>query len=136
MEQILLTALVMAMYGTANFIMKLVGMNLDSSSGTLAIVLGYTVAGTTVGLVYGGTVGWSVGYVLAGLVGAFYIIGNWAFLRLSRTEDLSVIAPLAALSVVVPVVLGVLLLGEPVTIRKTLGILAALGAGYLLSGQS
>ena len=146
--------LVFFTWGTANFMMKLVGFNaesanggthpflvhlyntVDPASGALAIVIGYIIAGGSFGIAGGGKLGVSRWYLLAGVVGACYITGNWAFLRLTETVDISVLAPVIGLSVTLPVVLGIMTLGESVTPRKIAGILLALAAGVLLSGQS
>ena len=133
MERVGWLALMLVTFGVAGFLLKIVGTRLDNSSGALGIVVGYVIAGTIFGLGGGGRLGLSWAYVGAAAIGAAYIIGNWAFLRLAHTEEISVLAPLANLSIVVPIVLGVLLLGESFTIRKLLGIAFALVAVILLA---
>lgn len=133
MERIGWLALVLLTYGIAAFLLKIVGNRLDASSGALAIVVGYAIAGTLFGVIGGGRLGTTWPYGVAAIVGAFYIIGNWAFLRLARHEDISVLAPLTGLSIALPVILGFLLLNEAVTVRKLIGIAFAFIALVLLS---
>jgi transporter family protein len=49
--------------------------------------------------------------------------------------SVSVLGPVTALYIIVPAVLGVLLLGESVTLRKVGGILLAMVAIYLLASE-
>ena len=133
MERVGWLVVVLTTFGAAGFLLKIVSTRLDNSSGALGIVAGYVIAGTILGLGGGGKLGLSWAYMGAGTIGAAYIIGNWAFLRLAQTEEISVLAPLANLSIVVPIVLGMLLLGESFTVRKVVGIAFALVAMILLS---
>ena len=133
MERFAWMLLVLTTWGAATFLLKLVGVRMDNSSGALAIVVGYAIAGVAFGTLGGGRLGLSWAHAGAALIGALYIIGNWAFLRLAATEDVSKIAPLANLSVAIPIILGIILLGEPLTVKKLVGIAFALAAVVLLS---
>ncbi len=124
--------MVVAMWGTANFLMKVVGSRISSASGVLGIVIGYSAIGLWIALSGGGRIGTGVGYLGALAVGALYIGGNYAYLRLAQREDISAIAPIGSLTVVIPVALGFLLLGEPMTLRKLVGFACALAAVVLL----
>ncbi len=132
MERIAWMALVFATWGTATFLLKFVGARIDHSSGALGIVVGYVITGLIVGIAGGGRLGVSWAYVGALVTGACYIIGNWAFMRLGKIEDVTVIAPITSLSVIVPILLGFFLLGEPVTVKKSIGIVLAMIATVLL----
>ena len=133
MERLAWLSLVFVTWGTATYLLKFVGMRLDHSSGALGIVIGYVITGLLPGAGGGGKLGMSWGYVGAFATGACYIIGNWAFMRLGRLEDVSVIAPITSLSVLIPILLGLILLGEPMTLRKGIGIFLALIATVLLA---
>ncbi len=126
-------ALVLVTWGMANFLLKVVGTRIDNSSGALAIVVGYVIVGGIFGIAGGGRLGMTWPYAVAALIGALYIIGNWAFLRLAQTEEITVLSPVAGLSVILPVVLGFLLLGETLTVKKLLGIAFALLAIVFLA---
>jgi len=128
--------LVLAMWGIPTFMLKIVGTRLDNSSGALGIVVGYVIVGAILGVAGGGRLGLTWAYAIAASIGACYIIGNWAFLRLAQTQDISVLAPITSLAVVIPIALGFLMLGEPVTPRKLVGIAFALAAIVLLSDGS
>jgi drug/metabolite transporter (DMT)-like permease len=133
MDRLWWLLLVLATWGLGNFLLKPVGMRLDNSSGALGILTGYVITGLIFGIGGGGRLGLTWGHGMAALVGACYIVGNWAFLHMSRTEDITTLAPLASLAIIVPIVLGFLVLGEPFSIRKLVGIVFALVAMVLLS---
>jgi transporter family protein len=123
-------------WGLANFLMKIVGVRIDAASAVFGIVTGYAIVGITTAVLDGGRLALNAGFAWAMLVGGFYILGNWAYVRLARTEDLSTIAPIAGLNITIPIILGFLMLGEPLTIRKLLGILFALVAVVLLQARA
>ena len=72
-------------------------------------------------------------HALAMVVGSMFVLGNIAYYKLSQTSEVSTLAPLTGLYVMVPVVLGLIFLGEPLTLRKGAGALLACVAIYLLS---
>jgi drug/metabolite transporter (DMT)-like permease len=49
--------------------------------------------------------------------------------------DVSTLGPLSSVFVSVPAILGVVILGEPITFRKMFGILLAFSAVYVLSTE-
>ncbi|NUQ12248.1 MAG: DMT family transporter [Gemmatimonadaceae bacterium] len=79
--------------------------------------------------------GFSRYHLLSIVIGAMFVLANLAFYKLSQTEQVSTLAPLTALYVIVPVVLGMFFLGEPPTARKVIGIILGLASLYLLSGM-
>jgi drug/metabolite transporter (DMT)-like permease len=133
MERFGWLALVFLTWGPANFLLKVVGERLDGASGALGIVVGYLIAGSILAASGGARFGLSWVHAGAVAIGACYIVGNWAFLHLARTEDVTALAPLAQLAVLIPVVLGFALLGEPVTPRKLAGIAFGVIAIVLLA---
>jgi bacterial/archaeal transporter family protein len=126
-------AVLLVTWGTANFLLKIVGTRLDHFSGVLAIVAGYVVAGTIFATAGGGRLAFTWAHATAALIGALYIIGNWAFLRLSKTEEITTLAPIGNLAVVLTILLGFVVLHEPLTVKKLVGILFAIIAVILLS---
>ncbi len=127
---------VLATWGLAGFLMKVVGVRLDAASALFGIVIGYAIVGITTGLIDGGTVTFNGGFVWAMLVGASYILGNWGYVRLAKTEDVSALAPITGLNVAIPILLGIIVLGEPITVRKLVGVAFAGASIYLLAARS
>jgi glucose uptake protein GlcU len=125
-------AVLLITWGTANFLLKVVGSRLDHFSGALAIVVGYVVAGSVFAF-GGGKLAFTWTHATAALIGALYIIGNWAFLRLSQTEGITTLAPIGSLAVVLSIVLGFTILHEPLTLKKLIGIVFAFIAVILLA---
>ena len=76
--------------------------------------------------------------IYAVLTGVFYAVADIYFLKLSgntrlhHLADVSVLAPLCALYVLIPTALGVLIDREPVTTRKVVGVGMAVVAIFLL----
>jgi len=65
-----------------------------------------------------------------------FVFSNFAFYRLSHAgEEVTILAPLTSLYVLVAVALGVLVWQEPITLRKGLGILLGVVAMILLSWE-
>jgi bacterial/archaeal transporter family protein len=118
-------------WGMATFAMKIVGERLDPMTLVGFNLLGYVVV--SVFFVPKMALGITRFHILAVAIGVMFAIGNLAFYKLSQTHGVSLLAPLTALYVAIPVILGILVLGEPMTVRKGLGILLAVGAIYLLS---
>ena len=77
---------------------------------------------------------WSWNHLLAVLISVLYVAANYSYYRLSHAgEQVTILAPLTGLYVVVAVLLGFALLGEPLSWRKGLGIVLAVAAVILLS---
>lgn len=68
--------------------------------------------------------------VLAGLACA---LGFFCFYRASEMQEMSIVLPVTSLYVVAGCMLSILILHEPLTARKCVGILLALVSIYLLS---
>ncbi|MBI3920404.1 MAG: EamA family transporter [Armatimonadetes bacterium] len=71
-------------------------------------------------------------YYAAIVAGILVALGNLCYFKASRHVPVSIAYPIVALHVLVPVVLGVLLLGEKLSPQKGLGIVCALVAILLL----
>lgn len=125
-------AICILMWGMAMFVMKVVGARLDPLTIAAFNMFGYLSVG--VFLFPKASYGFSRYHLLSILIGAMFVIANMAFYKLSQTGQVSVLAPLTALYVVVPVILGIAFLHEPPSLRKLAGVVLALVALYLLSG--
>jgi transporter family protein len=121
------------MWGMAIFTMKLAGQGLDPMTLAVFNAGGQLLIGVL--LFSRASLGFSKHHLLGIAVGVLFILGNMAFYKLSQTAQVSTLAPLTALHIAVPILLGIILLGEPVTIRKGVGVLFALLALYFLSSS-
>ena len=124
-------AVCMVTWGLATFAMKVAGSRLDPMTVAAYNLIGYLSVGAF--LLPKAEFGLSRYHVVSVLIGALFVVGNMAFYKLSQTTDVSSLAPLTALNLAIPVLLGILVLGEPPTVRKAMGIVLALAALYLLS---
>jgi uncharacterized membrane protein len=124
-------AICLATWGLATFAMKVAGSRLDPMTVATYNMVGYLSVG--VFLLPKAEFGLSRYHVVSVVIGALFVLGNMAFYKLSQTAHVSSLAPLTALNLAIPVLLGILLLGEPPTVRKALGIALALAALYFLS---
>lgn len=90
----------------------------------------------------------STGCIMAASTGIFYGIGDVCFFKLAHGtsgaatkgapdtfSSASVLAPICGLYVIIPVVLGILIQHEPLTLQKALGLTLAVVAIYLLSDE-
>jgi drug/metabolite transporter (DMT)-like permease len=66
-------------------------------------------------------------------VGVLYVVGNLAFYKLCATTDISRLGPATSLYVAIPIVLGWMVLREPVTMQRVIGIVLAAAALYFLT---
>lgn len=119
------------MWGVGVFLMKIVGQRLDPLTVAAFNMFGYLSVGIFV--FPKAAFGFSRYHLLSIVIGAMFVMANLAFYKLSQTAQVSVVAPITALYVVIPVILGVVFLSEPPTLRKVLGVLLALVALFLLS---
>ena len=81
-----------------------------------------------------GTLTFVAGSAWGALAGLFILIGFYNFAHSLATGSISINAPIFRLSFVVTAALAVMLLGEPVTAPKLIGIALALVAVWLLLG--
>jgi uncharacterized membrane protein len=72
----------------------------------------------------------------AAVMGTLNFVGLFAFLQALQDAELSLVASVNALSLLVPIVLSMALYEEVLTIRKQFAILSSLGALLLLSSAS
>lgn len=121
------------MWGLATYAMKVAGQRLDPFTTVVFNVIGYAL--TLVFILPQARLSLSLTHVLAAGIGILFVIGNLAFYKLSQTQHVSVLAPITGLYIVIPVVLGFVVLHEPLTWRKAVGILLAMSAIYLLSSS-
>jgi transporter family protein len=119
------------MWGLGTFIMKIVGQRLDPITIVGFNIIGYL--GVALFLLPRMSFSITRYHLLAISIGMMFVLGNMAFYKLARTTQITTLVPLTALYIAIPVLLGMLVLGEPMTVRKGLGILLAAGAIYLFS---
>ncbi len=128
-----LLAVAMLCWGLAVFLPKVAGRDLSPAGVVLSNALGYVICLPLVWRLLeprdrhlGPAHAWGV------LIGVLFVLGNLAFYRLLTTGHVSRLAPLTALYVAIPVLLGLALLGERLSLHQWAGVLLALLAGYLL----
>lgn len=121
-------------WGIAAFLMKIAGRNLDAYTATVFTLPGYLIV--TALIASKANCSFSRHHWLVMAVGALYVLGNLAFYRLCETVEISRLAPITAIYVAIPVILGCVVLREPITGQKILGILFAMVALYLLSASA
>lgn len=121
-------------WGVAVFLMTLVSRSLNLSTILAYNLIGYVLVNL---FFFNQTkLGWTLNHGLAVLIGALFVLSNLAYYKLSEMGgQASILAPLTSLYVVVTVVLGMVFLREPPTLRKWVGIGLAVVAIYLLSGS-
>lgn len=121
-------------WGIAAFLMAHLGRTLNLGTILVCNLIGYTLAIAL--LARNVDLTWSWNHFLGVLVSVLFVIANVAFYRLSHAgEQVTILAPMTSLYVVVTVLLGVALWHEPVTARKLLGIAMGVVALILLSGE-
>ena len=129
MQMLLLSACIVT-WGLGVFLMKVAGTGLGAYTSLVFSLPGYV---AVMALVAG-----KAEYTLTRrhwipvVVGALYTFGNLAYYKLCETQDISRLAPATALYVLVPVVLGWIVLREPVSLQRLLGLVFAGLALFLL----
>ena len=120
-------------WGLATFVMKLAGSRLDPVTTVVCNAIGYLFIGLV--LVPKASLAITPGHMMGVGISLLFMLGNLFFYKLAQTEQITMIAPITALYVTIPILLGFLILREPITFRKCLGIVLALMAIYLLSSS-
>lgn len=69
------------------------------------------------------------------LFGLFYVIAIASFYTALKKGSLSKVSPIFNMKMLVPAILGIIILGEPVTLQLILGLLFASVSVFLLSGD-
>lgn len=124
-------AICMGMWGLALFGMKLAGQKLDPITIAGFNMFGYLLVGAFV--LPRASFELTRYHLVAVAVAAMFVVGNMAFYKLSQSSAVSTLAPVTALYIIIPIVLGIVFLREPLTWQKGAGIALALVAIYLLS---
>ena len=131
MVNVMLLIACMGAWGLATFLMKIAGQRLGPYTTSVFALPGYVLVGLLISrrADYHLTVhhGVAVG------IGALYMLGNMAFYQLCGMHDLSALAPVTSLAVVVPILLGWVLLSEPISVQRVAGVVLALAAVVLLN---
>jgi bacterial/archaeal transporter family protein len=134
MQNALLLIGCMAAWGMAVFLMKLAGDRLGPYTSAVFALPGYIL----VGLFVAGKADYRIvpAHGIAVAIGALYMLGNMAFYKLSANTDVTTLAPITSVNIVIPIILGWCLLHEPFTPRRVAGIVFAIVAVYLLSAPA
>lgn len=132
---ILPTTLALACFGLWAFLPKLTVRYLDPKS---ALVFG-TLGAVLVSVVVLAQMGFRAqaeprGIVLAVLTAIFGFAGTLAYLYAAQRGPVALIATVTALYPVIAILLAVLVLNEPITLRQGLGMVLALVAIVLIGG--
>ena len=119
--------------GAWGILTKIASVNLQWGTTQLLTSLGGLVIVFLVCVPVGGaTFHFERPYLIGALAGVLIAIANIAYFKSLETVPLSVAYPVLALNLLIPVLAGILFLGEPVTWTKALGVLFALAAVVLL----
>lgn len=129
MTFLLVTTVILA-WGLALFLMKLASQGLTPATSILFTVAGYLLMVPFV--IHRADFHLTPRHLLPVLVGACYVVGNLTYYKLCETQDVTLLAPLTALNIAVPILLGWLVLREPLTAQRVAGILLASVALWLL----
>ena len=134
MKTTLWFALCISGWGVGAFLMAHLGRTLGMGTILVYNLIGYAIAIAI--LTRHVSFGWSWNHLLAVVTAICFVLANFAFYRLSQGgEEVTILAPLTSLYVLVAVGLGVLVWHEPITLRKGLGILLGVVAMILLSWE-
>jgi len=121
-------------WGIAVFLMSYVGRAMTQGTILVCNLLGYCLAIAV--LARDVELAWTWKHAAAAAIGVLFVAANYAYYRLSHSgEEVTVLAPLTGLYVLLPVVLGVALWHEPLSLRKVCGIVLALAAIVLLTWE-
>ncbi len=136
MENYLIFAVIAVLgFGTHDFLVKLLSVHM---SATLIAGIAGTVGGICI-MIYALTQGMvpqvNKFTLYAVLIGILFGIGYAAYVLAIAKGPLSVAMPIVAMWFLIPVILGIIILHEGVTISKVAGIVMAGGAIFLLVRQ-
>jgi len=127
-------ALCISGWGVGAFLMAHLGRTLGMGTILVGNLIGYAIAIAL--LARDVRVEWTWNHLLAVVTAICFVLANFAYYRLSHGgEEVTILAPLSSLYVLVAVGLGVLVWHEPITLRKALGILLGVAAMVLLSWE-
>lgn len=130
--RVLYVSVVLLGWGLASFLMGLIGKQMPHSSALFCNLLGVIL----VNFFFFTEMHFSISYlhVYAMLAGVLFTVADLAYYKLAEHGmDISLIGPLTSLYILVPVALGCLVLQEPFSTRKAVGVLLAVLAMYVLS---
>ncbi len=121
-------------WGVGAFLMAHLGRSLGMGTILVCNLIGYTIA--IAALARDVSLGWSWNHLGAVVTAIVFVLANFAFYRLSHAgEEVTILAPLTSLYVLVAVGLGVVVFHETITPRKGLGIVLGVLAMILLSWE-
>jgi len=118
--------------GAWGVLTKVASVNLHWGTTQLLTSLGGLVIVFLICIPSGATFHFERPYLIGALAGVLIAVANIAYFKSLETIPLSVAYPILALNLLIPVLGGILFLGEPVTWTKALGVLFAFVAVVLL----
>jgi bacterial/archaeal transporter family protein len=121
-------------WGMWGFLPKISSLTIDHASATVYQVIGALIVG--IGLLF--VLKFKLEYHPTGtmasiLGGALGFVGMFTFLYALRQGPMSSIISITALYPALVLILGFIILREPISIKQGIGILTAMGAMYLIS---
>ena len=131
MQNALLLVGCMGAWGLAALLMKIAGERLGPYTCSVFALPGYVLVGLLISRRADYHVTLHHGVAVA--IGALYMLGNMAFYKLCQTQELTLLAPITSLNIVIPILLGWVLLGEGFSFPRILGIALAVVAVLLLT---
>ncbi|MBN1345553.1 MAG: EamA family transporter [Phycisphaerae bacterium] len=130
-------ALTILGWGMGLFLMKIASKYIDNWTAVVFNLPGYLLVGLLlVPKVKWSQFTWTTGHTVAIIVGACYVIANWGFYRAAETAQISVLTPMTALYMTIPILLGFVLLGERPTPIQCCGMVLAVVAMIMLAWPS
>jgi transporter family protein len=118
--------------GAWGILTKIASVNLHWGTTQLLTSLGGLIIVFSICIPAGATFHFERPYLVGALAGVLIAIANISYFKALETVPLSLAYPIIALNLLIPVLGGILFLGEPVTWTKALGVLFALVAVVLL----
>lgn len=121
-------------WGLAVFLPKLAGRELSAAGVVVSNALGYLLcAPLVIKLLQPGDLKPRIEHAWGALIGVLFVLGNLAYYRVLQEGSVTRLAPLTALYVAIPVVLGLLFLRERLSAAQAVGVLLAVVAVFLLA---
>jgi transporter family protein len=125
-------ALAVLGWGSWGVLTKVASVRLHWGTTQLLTVVGSTLVVLFLCIPAGAAIRLGRPYLVGVLAGVLVALGNVAYFKAVETVPVSVAYPVGALNLLLPVLAGLLFMGETLTWTKVLGVLFALAAVILL----
>lgn len=124
--------LVFLAWGFWAFLPKLAIRKISTDSAFIYEVIGGCVIGATIVLIWTPSFH-PLGALLSYTAGLFSYGGVYFYIRAAKTDSIGIVASITGMYPIITVILGIYILGETITITKTLGVISALLAIFLIN---